>query len=129
METARDALLHAWRQHVQAPVAGEALAPVLERFAPFRAAIEQFRLARTQLQPLSEQLPASDETLNRVRALRMELHDALKSVDAAGLDPEAADFLRRCLDGYPLADLLARPALQAWLQAQGVLDSLRVRPA
>ncbi|MFL5341903.1 MAG: hypothetical protein ACJ8F7_17290 [Gemmataceae bacterium] len=128
LESARETLLLSWKQYVQGPVEGEALVPVLERFAPFRSAVEQFRLARAKLQPLSEQLPPDEPTLASVRQLRAELHAALKSVDAAGLDAEAADFLRRCLDGYPLADLLARPELLAWLQGQGLLASLRVRP-
>jgi hypothetical protein len=129
LDSTREALANAWKQHVNAPVEGEALAPVLERFAPLRPALEPFRQARAKLEPLAAQLPANAQTLARVNALRAELHAALQSVDAQGLEPEAVDFLRRCLDGYPLADLLARPSLLAWLKNQGLLDSLRVRPA
>src|SRR5207253_1513673 len=77
LEIARDALLAAWRRHITAPVEGEAMVPVLERFAPFRDAVERFRQARTRLQPLSDQLPAAAETLDRVTELRSELHAAL----------------------------------------------------
>lgn len=123
-----EALTRAWKQHCLSPVDGESLVPVLEKFAPFRAAVARYRTARAKLEAFSERLPKDGSVRDAVARQRNELHDAMKEIDAQGLDSDITDFLRRSVDGFPLVELIGNSKLIAWLEGQGLLPSLRVRP-
>lgn len=126
--SAREELAKAWTRYVNEPVPGEAILPVLEKFDSLRAAAERAADHRSALSQLAGKLPSAPADIKKVVELRKKIAAVFESLDSAGIGNERIEFLRRCVSGLPLSELLVAPDLAKWLlDNPNLAAALRVR--
>jgi hypothetical protein len=120
------ALRSSWRWFLGA---GERMGieAVLTRFPALRLTATRLARLRESLQHYGEKLPSGPGAVEEGRRLKKQLADELKSLEGAGLDSAVLAFLRRSLEGVPLAELLADDKVLTWLRENKLTGYFQVR--
>jgi hypothetical protein len=100
---------------------------VLTRFPALRPTATRLARLRASLQHYGEKLPSGPGAVEEGRRLKKQLADELKSLEGAGLDNAVLAFLRRSLEGVPLAELLADDKVLTWLRENKLTGYFQVR--
>jgi hypothetical protein len=126
--SAREALRGAWQQWVLRDFATAGLESVLAHYPAFKAKAHEVQQLRERLAKLTNRLPDTERDIDIVLEARSRLTAALAELAGPDLDADVADFLRAAATtGYSVEDLLARPALIAWIQLHGLAKTLSIR--
>ena len=120
---ARKAIAAAWERFVSDPVPGEAIVSVLTRFEAFRTPVARAKLLRDALTAVAGKLPATAADIDKVRANRNDLAAVFRELDGSGIGADRLDFLRLCVAGVPLVELLSTHELLAWLRENPLLTA------
>lgn len=124
----REALAGAWQQWVLQDFAAAGPESVLVHYPAFQSKAQEVQQLRESLTRLSKRLPASEFDVEAVVKARTRLTTALSELAGPDLDDGVAAFLRAAATtGYSLDELLARPALIAWIQRHGLAKTLSIR--
>ncbi|KYF70832.1 hypothetical protein [Sorangium cellulosum] len=126
--SAREALHAAWQQWVLRDFAAAGPESVLAHYPAFKAKAQDVKQLRESLDKLASRLPDTEHDIDTVLEARSRLTAALAELAGPDLDADVADFLRAAATtGYSVEDLLARPALIAWIQRHGLAKTLSIR--
>lgn len=124
----RKTLATAWGHFANTPVPGEAILPVLSRFEAFREPAAQAARFRATLNEAAGRLPKTATDVEIVQKTRENLAAVFRELDGGGMDATRLDFLRRCVTGIPLPEILTNKNLLAWLEDNPQLTAaLRVQ--
>jgi hypothetical protein len=100
---------------------------VLTRFPALRQTATRLARFRVSLQHHGEKLPSAPGAVEEGRRLKKQLADELKSLEGTGLDSAVLAFLRRSLEGVPLAELLGDDKVLKWLRENNLTGYFQVR--
>lgn len=100
---------------------------VLMRFPALRQTATRLARVRFSLQHHAERLPLRPQAIEEGHRLKDQLAAELKSLEGTGLDEVVLAFLRRSLEGVPLAELLANDKVLAWLRENHLASYFQVR--
>jgi hypothetical protein len=124
----RETIGAAWRQWVLADFASAGPESVLVHYPSFKAKAHEVQQLRECLGGLAKRLPTNERDVDTVHETRSRLKTALADLAGPDLDSDIAKFLRDAAGtGYSVEDLLARPALVAWIQRHGLGKTLNIR--
>jgi hypothetical protein len=120
------ALLSSWQWFLGASER-TGIESVLMRFPALRQTGTRLARLRVSLQHHGERLPLGPEAVEEGRRLKQLLADELKSLEGTGLDSVVLAFLRRSLEGVPLAELLTNDKVLNWLRENHLTSYFQVR--
>ncbi|MBS5904542.1 MAG: hypothetical protein KIC89_17865 [Acetobacteraceae bacterium] len=128
-ETISDACDEAWQAHVTAsmPRLGADLVPVLGRVPALKAKVERFRTLQASAKAYAETVPSSAAGIDAFRRAAADCHAAWDALDAEGIPPRVAVFLRAATSaaGADLDSLDQEVA--EWLTAHDLRRSFVIR--
>lgn len=117
-----------WNGYVLEGTAASGLDQVLSRYAGYKAAGQQLDELRNRLALLASALPVTKGAVTEVTKLRQRFaHIVSEIVKKEGLSDRVVEFLRRAMQGVPLAEVLGNDEVLAWLKDKEHVTGFSVR--